>query len=132
MHIIEGRVLLDRPRPRVQERGVAHIVEHLAFNATEEFENHAIIKFLESIGAEFGACSNAYTTCEQLTAGFYATEHTAIKISAVISLHCSIVKAVRKTEPDGELDQMCSPSVACLYANINVLKPQDEGDVLLS
>ena len=49
----------------IQERGVAHIVEHLAFNATEQFENHAIIKFLESIGAEFGACSNAYTTCEQ-------------------------------------------------------------------
>ena len=46
-----------------QERGAAHIVEHLAFNATEQFENHAIIKFLESIGAEFGACSNAYTTC---------------------------------------------------------------------
>jgi len=40
-------------------------VEHLAFNATEQFENHAIIKFLESIGAEFGACSNAYTTCER-------------------------------------------------------------------
>jgi len=49
----------------MQERGVAHIVEHLAFNATEQFENHAIIKFLESIGAEFGACSNAYTTCER-------------------------------------------------------------------
>lgn len=47
---------------RLKERGVAHIVEHLAFNATEEFENHAIIKFLESIGAEFGACSNAYTS----------------------------------------------------------------------
>ena len=41
-------------------------MEHLAFNATEQFENHAIIKFLESIGAEFGACSNAYTTCVRL------------------------------------------------------------------
>jgi predicted Zn-dependent peptidase len=39
-----------------EESGVAHILEHLAFNATKSFENHAIIAFLESIGSEFGAC----------------------------------------------------------------------------
>lgn len=38
------------------EQGVAHIVEHLAFNATEKYSNHAIVKFLEAVGAEFGAC----------------------------------------------------------------------------
>lgn len=37
-------------------QGVAHILEHLAFNATEEFSNHEIVKFLESVGAQFGAC----------------------------------------------------------------------------
>ena len=36
-----------------------------AFNATKSFENHAIIVFLESIGAEFGACSNAYTSADE-------------------------------------------------------------------
>ncbi len=36
-----------------------------AFNATKSFENHAIIAFLESIGAEFGACSNAYTSADE-------------------------------------------------------------------
>lgn len=39
-----------------EERGVAHICEHLAFNGTENYSNHDIVKFLESIGAEFGAC----------------------------------------------------------------------------
>mmetsp|Transcript_26988 Transcript_26988/g.69981 ORF Transcript_26988/g.69981 Transcript_26988/m.69981 type:complete len:1010 (+) Transcript_26988:157-3186(+) len=48
-----------------EERGVAHIVEHLAFNATDGYSNHDIVKFLESIGAEFGACQNAYTTCDE-------------------------------------------------------------------
>lgn len=48
-----------------QERGVAHILEHLAFNATKKFENHQLIAFLESIGAEFGACSNAYTSADE-------------------------------------------------------------------
>ncbi|KAI3968142.1 hypothetical protein MKW92_028398, partial [Papaver armeniacum] len=40
----------------VDDRGVAHIVEHLAFSATNKYKNHGIVKFLESVGAEFGAC----------------------------------------------------------------------------
>ncbi|OEL21818.1 Zinc protease PQQL-like [Dichanthelium oligosanthes] len=47
------------------ERGVAHIVEHLAFSATSRYTNHDIIKFLESIGAEFGACQNALTSSDE-------------------------------------------------------------------
>ncbi|CAE7869965.1 unnamed protein product [Symbiodinium microadriaticum] len=39
-----------------EERGIAHIIEHLGFSATKAYENHAIVKFLESIGAPFGAC----------------------------------------------------------------------------
>lgn len=39
-----------------EERGCAHICEHLAFNGTQNYSNHDIVKFLESIGAEFGAC----------------------------------------------------------------------------
>ena len=48
-----------------EERGVAHIVEHLAFSATKQYSNHDIVKFLESIGAEFGACQNAYTSADE-------------------------------------------------------------------
>ena len=48
-----------------EERGVAHLVEHLAFRATESNDNFAIVKFLESIGAEFGACQNAYTSMDE-------------------------------------------------------------------
>ncbi|XVF49050.1 hypothetical protein PTKIN_Ptkin03bG0237700 [Pterospermum kingtungense] len=47
------------------ERGVAHIVEHLAFSATKKYTNHNIVKFLESIGAEFGPCHNAYTSFDE-------------------------------------------------------------------
>lgn len=46
------------------ERGVAHIVEHLAFSATQKYTNHDIVRFLESIGAEFGACQNAVTSAD--------------------------------------------------------------------
>ncbi|KIY93439.1 hypothetical protein MNEG_14523 [Monoraphidium neglectum] len=47
------------------ERGVAHILEHLAFNATENYSNHQIVSFLEAIGASFGACQNAYTSSDE-------------------------------------------------------------------
>ncbi len=40
-------------------------MEHLAFNATTRYNNHEIVKFLESIGAEFGACQNAYTSADE-------------------------------------------------------------------
>ena len=35
------------------------------FSATKAYENHAIVKFLESIGAPFGACQNAYTSFDR-------------------------------------------------------------------
>ena len=47
------------------ERGVAHLVEHLAFRATRSFGNFEIVRFLESIGAEFGPCQNAYTSMDE-------------------------------------------------------------------
>ncbi len=92
------------------EQGVAHILEHLAFNATEvrggepaaagrpggscrsaacsapapaqphpssppcpptqptppqNFSNHDIVRLLEGIGAQFGACQNAYTSADE-------------------------------------------------------------------
>lgn len=47
------------------EQGVAHITEHLAFNATKDFKNHEIVHFLQSIGSELGACQNAYTSYDE-------------------------------------------------------------------
>lgn len=59
--MIRGSSVLEEE----EERGVAHIVEHLAFSATAKYTNHDIVKFLESIGAEFGACQNAMTSADE-------------------------------------------------------------------
>mmetsp|Transcript_48705 Transcript_48705/g.115766 ORF Transcript_48705/g.115766 Transcript_48705/m.115766 type:complete len:1036 (+) Transcript_48705:39-3146(+) len=48
-----------------QEQGVAHIVEHLAFRGTAMYTNFEVVRFLESIGAKFGACQNAYTAFDE-------------------------------------------------------------------
>ncbi len=44
------------------ESGVAHFLEHMLFRGTKHFEDWEIIKYLESIGSQFGPDINAYTS----------------------------------------------------------------------
>ena len=43
------------------QQGLAHLVEHMAFNGTERFAKQEIVEYLESIGSTFGADLNART-----------------------------------------------------------------------
>lgn len=47
------------------QRGLAHFLEHMAFNGTEHFEKLELVDFLESIGMRFGADLNAYTSFDE-------------------------------------------------------------------
>lgn len=47
------------------QKGVAHFIEHLAFNGTEHFAKSAIVDYFEKIGMNFGADLNAYTSFEE-------------------------------------------------------------------
>lgn len=47
------------------QKGVAHFVEHLAFNGTKNFEKSAIVDYFEKIGMSFGPEVNAYTSFEE-------------------------------------------------------------------
>lgn len=45
--------------------GLAHFVEHMAFNGTTNFEKNDLIDFLEKTGVRFGADLNAYTSFDE-------------------------------------------------------------------
>ncbi len=45
--------------------GLAHFVEHMAFNGSKNFEKNELVDFLQSVGVEFGADLNAYTSFEE-------------------------------------------------------------------
>ena len=47
------------------QKGLAHLLEHMLFNGTERFPKHALIDFLESIGMRFGADVNASTSFDE-------------------------------------------------------------------
>ena len=47
------------------QRGLAHFLEHMAFNGTRRFREHEIVDFLERIGMRFGPDVNAYTSFDE-------------------------------------------------------------------
>ena len=55
-----GSILEDE-----KQLGLAHFLEHMAFNGTKSFAKNDIISFLQSIGVESGADLNAYTSFDE-------------------------------------------------------------------
>ncbi len=47
------------------QRGVAHLIEHMAFNGTEHFRENELVSYFESIGMTFGPEVNAYTSADE-------------------------------------------------------------------
>lgn len=43
------------------QQGLAHLLEHMAFNGSTNFKKNELISYLQSIGIKFGADLNAYT-----------------------------------------------------------------------
>lgn len=55
-----GSVLEDK-----DQQGLAHFVEHMAFNGTKRFEKNTLIDYIEKSGMDFGADLNAYTSFDE-------------------------------------------------------------------
>lgn len=47
------------------QRGLAHFLEHMAFNGSDNFKGNDLIRYCESIGVQFGRDLNAYTSIDQ-------------------------------------------------------------------
>ncbi|HVK96577.1 MAG TPA: pitrilysin family protein, partial [Flavisolibacter sp.] len=47
------------------QRGLAHFMEHMAFNGTKNFKKNELVDFLQKIGVKFGADLNAYTSFDE-------------------------------------------------------------------
>lgn len=50
-----------------KQRGLAHFLEHMAFNGSANFKPGAVVPFFESLGMTFGRDQNAFTNMEQTT-----------------------------------------------------------------
>jgi zinc protease len=55
-----GSVLEDE-----NQQGLAHFVEHMAFNGTKNFEKNELVHYLQSVGMKFGPELNAFTSFDE-------------------------------------------------------------------
>jgi len=47
------------------QQGLAHLLEHMAFNGTKRFDKQELVNYMESIGMRFGPGLNAYTSFDK-------------------------------------------------------------------
>lgn len=70
-----------------QEQGLAHFLEHMAFNGTTKYEKNDMIKYLQSLGLNFGGDLNAYTSFDRTARGLLICEVRSLP-SLLISNAC--------------------------------------------
>ena len=65
------------------QRGLAHLLEHMAFNGTDHFKDNLLQEYLQSIGVEYGRNLNAYTSTDQTV--YFFTDVPSTRQTAVDS-----------------------------------------------
>ncbi len=72
------------------QRGLAHFLEHMAFNGTKNFPDKLLLEYFGSIGVKFGANINAYTSMDRTVYNISAVPvklRSSIIDSALLALH---------------------------------------------
>lgn len=71
------------------QNGLAHFLEHMAFNGTKNYPGKGIIEYFETIGVKFGSNINAYTSLDETVYNLsdVPTLREGIIDSALLVLH---------------------------------------------
>jgi len=74
------------------QRGLAHFLEHMAFNGTKNFPGKSMLEYLQRHGVKFGTNVNAYTAIDETVYNISAvpideTKHPHIVDSCLLILH---------------------------------------------
>ena len=59
--VVNAGSVLETP----DQQGLAHFMEHMNFNGLKHFPKNELVSYLQSIGVEFGADLNAYTSFDE-------------------------------------------------------------------
>ena len=72
-----------------QQRGLAHFLEHMCFNGTENFPGNSLIDWLETVGVKFGNNLNAYTGMDETVYNISSVPvgRTGVQDSCLLILH---------------------------------------------
>lgn len=72
-----------------EQRGLAHFLEHMCFNGTDNFPGNGIIDWCETVGIKFGQNLNAYTSIDETVYNISAvpTARTGVQDTCLMILH---------------------------------------------
>lgn len=84
------------------QRGLAHVAEHMAFNGTTSFPKNDLVHYLQSIGSRFGADVNAYTSFDETVYMLQVPTDTGKFLSTGIQILSEWANGV--TYADSEID----------------------------
>lgn len=68
------------------QKGLAHFLEHMAFNGSENFPGESLIGFLESKGAKFGADLNAHTSYNETVYKLQLPSHSQSMVDSTLMI----------------------------------------------
>ena len=81
----------------------------------QNFSNHDIVKFLESIGAEFGACQNAYTSADETVFELVVPTDDDSSLSTAMSVFSEFATKIRCVTSKMQLSEACPGILLSLY-----------------
>lgn len=71
------------------QRGLAHFLEHMCFNGTQNFPGNGVVSWLETVGVKFGNNLNAYTSVDETVYNIsnVPTARNGVQDSCLLVLH---------------------------------------------
>ncbi len=85
------------------QKGLAHFMEHMCFNGSEHFPPGKLIPYFESIGMQFGADLNAFTSFDETAYMLFTPDTKAEQIDKALLVLSDY--AFRVTLPEDEINK---------------------------
>ena len=106
------------------QRGLAHFLEHMAFNGSEHFPDSTLLEYTRSLGVEFGSDLNAYTSIDQTVYRIsnVPTKRAAAIDSCILILKDFLLHGVKIAQQEIRL---CTVSIEIANLGIWLRQPRD-------
>ncbi len=85
-----------------EQRGLAHYLEHMAFNGSENFPPGELVKYFESIGMTFGRDQNAFTSFDQTAYQLYLPDTERATLAKGLTFFADVADRLLLREEDIE------------------------------
>lgn len=76
------------------QQGIAHFVEHMAFNGTKNFPKGEMVEYFQRLGMAFGADTNAHTSFSETVYKIDMPENSAALIDDGLKLLCDYASTI--------------------------------------